>query len=135
MNIMLQEDHAMAHAQILNQNQAEDRPPMAISSYYEQSTSDLSPSRYHRVVNPERVVFRERELMKRPQRHVSLDKEEAFLPLKFCELDLEINAIEMRVLSSYGNGSAASDPDFAAYKLARDQNPAYVNSPRFKISF
>ena len=91
---MHQEDPlAMAYTPIL------DPPPMATSA------SDLSSSRYHQMMNPEKVAFRERAGRQSGlQRQVGLDREK--LSLKLSELDLEINAIEIHALSS----TTASDP-------------------------
>jgi len=51
-----------------------------------------------------------------------------FLSQKFRELESAINAIE-------AVGSSGSDPDLAAYQLARDKDEIYVNHPLFRIGF
>jgi len=56
------------------------------------------------------------------------DEERFFRERKFREFDQAIREIEA------ANGSARN-PDFAAYKLARDIDPTYVNHPLFKIGF
>jgi len=51
-----------------------------------------------------------------------------FLEQKFKELDEDIKTME--------NGASASDLElFAAYKLAREQDPIYVDHPLFKIGY
>lgn len=72
-----------------------------------------------------------------PQPLVDLAEESRIISLKICELDLEMNNIEIEyVLDSFVNSNCSTTPSgFAAYKLARSQNPDYVNNLRFKIRF
>lgn len=156
-----QNTRARINFQIQNQNHGENRRFRIIDA--EQSTSSTLPSCQHQVFDNETVAVQQqienlsiKELktirhdvhgtsakettkLKRVQSQpqVDLAEESTFISLKFCELDLEINNIEIKaVLSSFGNSNCStSDSGFAAYKLARSQNPDYVNSPRFKIRF
>lgn len=59
-----------------------------------------------------------------------------FLSLKFGELDVQIKKIEgFEVDVSSRSGRRKRDPDFEAYKLAREQDPKFIDHPLFKISF
>jgi len=70
-----------------------------------------------------------------PQPLVDLAEESRIIPLKICEFDLEMNKIEIEsVLDSFVPSKFGTiPPGFAAYKLARSQNPDYVNN--LKIRF
>lgn len=64
-------------------------------------------------------------------------EEKRIIPLKICELDLEMKNIEIKYVraSFETRNSSTSDPSFSAYQLAQSKNPDYVNDKQFKIRF
>lgn len=57
-----------------------------------------------------------------------LAEDENLLSQKFQELEWVIKTFE-------SSPASASDPNFAAYKMAREQDPTYINHPLYKIGF
>lgn len=49
---------------------------------------------------------------------------------KLCEFDLAIKAMEIEALIANSKG-IQSNTSLLAYKLAREQDPTFVNSPQF----
>ena len=100
------------------------------------SASNLIPFE-HRELTRQTAIEKPRiaKFSKRKwQLHNENLQKDAFLSLKFCEVDLALNKMEIDDLLVTSEGGQ-SHPHFVAYKLAREQDPTFLNSPQFKRYF